>query len=310
MPFFAVIMPCFNAAKHLRETLDTLVSQTFTDWELIAMDDGSSDATLSILHQYAALDPRIIVHTQENSGPSVARNKAALLTDAPYLAFLDADDLWVAQKLTICHQSLTQTDGTHAIFGKINFFAHDHHMPSTSSTVEPRSLNLRDVMGENPICTMSNLVICRTMFLGVSGFDENIVYAEDLEFLARILAAGCDVRGIDVLLVHYRTSTGGLSANLPAMHTGWRNAVESAQNHGALLSKGEIAYAEAIHLRYLARRALRTSQGSDAFMMTLRGITKSPSGFLSNRYRGVATLLASIVAPILPRSLCDRLFSE
>ena len=91
-PGVSIIMPCYNAAAHLPQSVGSVLSQTFSDWELIAVDDGSSDDTLSLLQ--ALTDPRIRVHTQSNQGVSAARNAGLALARGQFVAFLDADDTW------------------------------------------------------------------------------------------------------------------------------------------------------------------------------------------------------------------------
>ena len=93
-PVISVIMPCHNAAAHLPASLASVLAQTFTGWELIAIDDGSSDNTLALLRTQT--DPRIRVHTQINQGVSAARNAGIAVAQGHYIAFLDADDSWDA----------------------------------------------------------------------------------------------------------------------------------------------------------------------------------------------------------------------
>lgn len=91
-PRISIVMPCYNAAAHLPTSVGSVLAQTFTDWELIAVDDGSADGTLAWLE--AQPDPRIRVHHQPNRGVSTARNAGLALARGAYVAFLDADDTW------------------------------------------------------------------------------------------------------------------------------------------------------------------------------------------------------------------------
>ena len=88
---FSVVMPVYNRAKYLRQAIDSVLSQTFTDYELIAVDDGSTDDSPEILKSYGN---RITVVRQPNQGPEVARNTGAALAQGEYLAFLDSDDIF------------------------------------------------------------------------------------------------------------------------------------------------------------------------------------------------------------------------
>lgn len=95
-PLVSVIVPAFNAAQQLRESLDSACAQTCSEIELVLVDDGSTDDTLEIARSFA---PRLRVLEQPRQGPGAARNAGILSTHAPYIAFLDADDLWDPSKL-------------------------------------------------------------------------------------------------------------------------------------------------------------------------------------------------------------------
>lgn len=92
--FFSIIIPVYNVAPYLRECIDSVLDQTFSDWEAICVDDGSTDDGGVILDNYMAKDDRIKVIHQKNAGVSVARNAALEIAKGEYVCFLDADDLW------------------------------------------------------------------------------------------------------------------------------------------------------------------------------------------------------------------------
>ena len=94
MPKFSVIIPVYNVALYLRECLDSVLAQTFTDWEAICVDDGSTDGSGAILDKYAAQDNRFCVIHQKNAGVSAARNAALDVARGEWIAYLDADDFW------------------------------------------------------------------------------------------------------------------------------------------------------------------------------------------------------------------------
>jgi len=100
MPLVSIITPIYNAAPWLRETLDSVRAQTLTDWEQIMVDDGSSDDSVAIAEAAALQDPRFrLIRTLRNMGPSAARNLAIEAARGRFIAFLDADDLWLPEKL-------------------------------------------------------------------------------------------------------------------------------------------------------------------------------------------------------------------
>lgn len=95
-----VIMPAYNAEKTVREAVNSVIAQTVKDWELIVIDDGSTDNTVAILTELADSDSRIrFLQNEKNSGVSYTRNRAVTLATGKWIAFLDSDDIWQPQKL-------------------------------------------------------------------------------------------------------------------------------------------------------------------------------------------------------------------
>jgi glycosyltransferase involved in cell wall biosynthesis len=105
MPEISIVIPAYNAEKYLAETLTGVLAQTFSDWELLLIDDGSTDATAEIAARYARRDSRIRLVRQENRGLPGARNRGIAASDpaSAYLIFLDADDLWEPDALEALH---------------------------------------------------------------------------------------------------------------------------------------------------------------------------------------------------------------
>ena len=96
----SIVIPTFNSEKFIAETILSIQSQTFTNWEVIVVDDGSSDKTVSILSKIAQLDKRIhFFQVEKNSGAGIARNLGLSKANGRYIAFLDSDDLWKPTKL-------------------------------------------------------------------------------------------------------------------------------------------------------------------------------------------------------------------
>lgn len=90
----SVITPCYNGEKYIAETIESVMAQTYAQWEMLIVDDGSADRTAQIVRHYAERDERIRLITQENAGTACARNHAMRLAEGRYIALLDGDDLW------------------------------------------------------------------------------------------------------------------------------------------------------------------------------------------------------------------------
>lgn len=306
-PYFTVIIPVYNAVHTIVETIAGVLAQTERSFELILIDDGSNDDSLRKMLQFAGQDTRIKLIAQANTGVSAARNNGAQEARGQVIAFCDADDFWHPRKLAL-HRQLHEMQADCAIsYGQIEFLetAQSRRARRTTfSTVPPGDLSLAQIIGENPVCTASNLVVTRDAFFRIGGFAAGMNYAEDQEFLARSVSMGERITGIDELLVGYRLSPDGLSVNLEAMYAGWRELV-------ALHAGGrDMSEAEAIFCRYLARRSLRNGNAPrEARRYALRGLSLSRAAFMSDLRRGGATLFAALAASALPSAIRQRVFA-
>ena len=110
MPKISVIIPIYNVEKYLRRCLDSVVAQTFTDWEAICVNDGSPDNSAQILAEYAERDSRFKGVTKENGGLSDARNAGIAVAKGTYVNFLDSDDLIHPQTFEIAYALIQQED--------------------------------------------------------------------------------------------------------------------------------------------------------------------------------------------------------
>lgn len=99
MPQVSIITPCYNASRYISQTIDSVLTQTFTDWEMIIVDDGSKDDSSDIVEKYVKKDSRIRLIQQPNGGSANARNHGIREATGRYIALLDADDLWLPQFL-------------------------------------------------------------------------------------------------------------------------------------------------------------------------------------------------------------------
>lgn len=106
---FSIVIPVYNVAAHLVATLDSMRAQSFTDWECLCVDDGSTDASSAILDSYASRDPRFRVFHQKNAGASEARNVALDHVSGEFFLFLDGDDLLIPEALSQLDATLAQT---------------------------------------------------------------------------------------------------------------------------------------------------------------------------------------------------------
>ena len=100
MDMVSIIIPAYNSARHISGTIESVLAQTYQDWEMLIVDDGSSDHTVPIVREYARQDPRIrLIPLYQHMGAAESRNTAIRTARGRYIAFLDSDDLWHPEKL-------------------------------------------------------------------------------------------------------------------------------------------------------------------------------------------------------------------
>ena len=137
IPTVSIIIPVHNVAPYLETCLDSLLSQTFQDWEAVCIDDGSSDESPAMLDRYAARDARFKVVHQKNGGVSNARNTGLKLAAEPYIQMLDPDD-WAEPDMT--ERLLRMIESTHAELGVCGCFYHHTATGETGRRMPDRKL--------------------------------------------------------------------------------------------------------------------------------------------------------------------------
>jgi glycosyltransferase involved in cell wall biosynthesis len=115
-PFFSVVIPTYNRARSIGEAVRSVQAQTFTDWELIVVDDGSTDDTAQVLAPICAADPRVRYIHQQNAERSAARNTGIAAARGSYICFLDSDDVHLPTHLSAIHARILETGSPVAMF--------------------------------------------------------------------------------------------------------------------------------------------------------------------------------------------------
>jgi glycosyltransferase involved in cell wall biosynthesis len=293
-PVVSVIIPAYNAAAFLETAIQSVQQQTCTRWELVIIDDGSTDETLRIAATYQAQDARITVISQPNRGVSAARNLGVAHSQGELLAFLDADDQWLPAKLS---QHIAQFQAQPRLgvsFAQVEFLSTAGEATGQFTSAQLTGLQPANFLAENPTTTTSNWVLRREVLEQVGGFCEDMSYSEDLEWLLRAsYQSQWQIAGLAQVLTRYRTSSSGLSADLSRMEAGWNLLVERARSYAPDLVEQHFAFAQAIHLRYLARRSLRLSLPATVGVDFIRRALRSDGRILLHQpKRTLLTLVA------------------
>ena len=193
---FSVVVPVYNAAATIGASVASVFAQTEGRFEILLIDDGSSDDSLKVAMELAELDQRIRVISVKNSGASAARNLGMQLSKGEYIAFLDADDIWAPTKLERHLQLHRKPAGHRRKLCADRLFGYRRRSGSAHDFNDcPRRVVTVKLIGENPICTMSNFVIARSNWNSFGRFREDMTHAEDQEWLARAVSGGALIEG-------------------------------------------------------------------------------------------------------------------
>ena len=213
MPQVSIIVPCYNQAHYLDESLQSLLDQTYTDWECIIVNDGSLDATEEIAKQWVARDSRFVYWYQENGGVSSARNLGIKSANSPYILTLDADDKYDPSFLEKAMVVLIHNPEIGIVSSWGRYFT------------DEKELQLYQLSGKTVVDFLfTNAAVGTSLFRKacweqVHGYDENPENGyEDWEFYLRICALGWNVHIIEEVLFFYRQSPVSRSAGFHPIH--------------------------------------------------------------------------------------------
>lgn len=257
-----VVIPAYNASEYIGETIESVLQQSFTDFELLVINDGSTDNTAEVVRSYSQKDSRVTLLSQVNQGVSVARNTGIQQAKGEFVAFLDSDDLWLPNKLDLHVQHLSANPQLGMSFGRVEFISFDGKPTGQLSNPHISNITPKDLYEENPAITPSNAVIRRDVLEQIGGFDRDLSGYADAELFLRVSCYGWQVEGIDRVLVYYRTSVSGMSSQLDSMEEDWNCFTKKIQAYAPDLVKEHYNRARGMLLRYLARRALRLGLAS------------------------------------------------
>ena len=184
-PLVSIIIPTYNRAGLIGETIQSVIAQTVSDWELIIVDDGSNDTTDEVIAQFA--DKRIQYHRIDHSGViGKARNYGMRLSYGAYIAFLDSDDLWRPDKLEFQFSLLNQFPETSFIFSNGVHFGDDESLPAELENLFVGEVFLPMIEEERFIFFVPSFMFKREVLQKVSPIDETLISGGDIDFYFRV----------------------------------------------------------------------------------------------------------------------------
>ncbi|MBK9242356.1 MAG: glycosyltransferase [Acidobacteria bacterium] len=305
-PRVSVLTATFNAAGFIETTLASALRQTFGDFELVVIDDGSSDGTVEVVARLMAADARIRLIRQMNRGPSATRNRAILESRGELIAFLDHDDLWLPDKLA---RQVALIDARPEV-GVVSCY---------SAVIDARHRclgwrlggdangNVADEMIEWDMVSGGSVALMRREALEQVGhLDETLRFREDWDLWIR-LARHVRFATVPCTLVGYTRSPGSESRNYQQMALEGQRVLEKARRDDPRVTTQRLRFCQARDLFAMAVFCAIDGEVSAAWRFLRRSVATSPAPVLRSpkRWAFVGVL---ILQTILPPAAFARVF--
>lgn len=235
MPTVSVIIPTYQLAHLVSQTIESVLAQTYTDYEIIVVNDGSTDNTKEVL---ATFGDKITVIHQENKGVAAARNVGIMAAQGRYIALLDHDDLWLPNKLEKQVAYLESHRNIGLVYSDMQSFNEKGVEPYTFAQKVPLHPfeNIWTMFVRNPIPTCSIVVVRRECLDNVGGFDSTMVPCDDYDMWLRIVEKW-PVYFLNESLTRYRRSVYQQTSNEERMLVGTMRVKEKAFHRNTELQK-------------------------------------------------------------------------
>lgn len=212
-PLVSCIIPVWNGDKYLEEAIQSVLDQTYSNLEIIVVDDGSTDGTTTVISSFG---DQLISIQQERAGPAAARNSGVTSARGDFIAFLDADDIWEPRKTELqVERLLSRKNLSICLCDVKNFWSPELVMTGEQTLME----NSAPVSG----WFAQSMMVRRTVFQFIGLFDASLRHREAMEWLRRATDAGLTVDAVKEILVHRR------------LHLTNRSRARADDDHKALL---------------------------------------------------------------------------
>ncbi|QUS61643.1 glycosyltransferase family 2 protein [Synechocystis sp. PCC 7339] len=312
MKLVSVIIPLHNTEAYIADTIRSVLAQTYTNFELIVVDDESSDQSAMIVRQFK--DQRIKLIHQKNRGLAGSRNTGIRQAQGEYFAFLDADDLWLPEKLASHVEHLDQNPHIGVSFSRSSFIDGQGQPLGIHQMPKLKDIDAGHLLCRNPVGNGSAPVIRRQVLDDIGflddrhGFPEFCYFdeafrlrSEDIECWIRIaIVTDWVIEGIPAALTLYRVNNQGLSADVDLQFQSWLQVMEKTAQYAPALVARWGKPAKAYQLRYLARRAVRFQDTHNALNLLGQALSTHWQIILVEPRRTGLTIAAACLLKICP----------
>lgn len=273
MQLVSIIIPAYNSENYIKETLDSVLAQSYTNWECIVVDNDSSDSTIDIVMSYQ--DRRFQLYIESNPGASFCRNLGINRAKGNYIAFLDSDDIWHPKRLEVC-MSYLQNSQIQMVYS--NYSLIDEKSNQLNKLVKvPSDPSTSELFIENYIGTSSNVVVKKAAIPTLSNGDyfyTDLRMREDHELWLRICKNGL-IRGINQNLLYYRINPNSQQSYLANHTKEWERFLDKVYQVNPFLQQYE-RKAESYQFKSIALRAYRNKDLASTIKYLLLSILYYP----------------------------------
>ncbi|MBH8574219.1 glycosyltransferase [Nostocaceae cyanobacterium CENA369] len=309
LPIISVIIPVYNSEKTIKVTIGSVLKQTFEDFELIIINDGSQDSTLDVISEIK--DSRIKVFTFTNGGGNVSRNRGLNMALGEFVSFLDADDIWTSDKLQLQLQALQENPTAKVAYSWTDYIdENDRFLVSGTHT----SINgdiYEKLLINNFLENGSNPLIYKESIIELGGFDESLKAAQDWDMWLR-LAARYFFVAVPCVQILYRVSAYSLSSNLVRQEKACLQVLERAYQVRPLINQTSWKLSLTNLYKYLTCKALQRPFNKQKGIAAIKFLWKYFLNDYSRLQRISFTLkllFKSVIIIILPPTISTTLLT-
>lgn len=305
-PLVSVIMPVYNAERTLSQSVDSVLVQTFKDFELIIVNDGSTDSTGEILNKLS--DERINIISIQNSGPSAARNEGIRFAKGKYLSFIDSDDLWTKDKLEKQYTKLRNQPECDVVYSWTIFIDENGRYIHPLKPVRYQGNVYEKMLINNFVGSGSNILVTRRSIESSGYFNPDLKYGEEWELLIR-LSKNYKFTVVDEYQIFYRQNPNSLSSSVTDMEKDSLKVIDFAYSNAPdeflkLKSKSIACLNSYLSYLYLSRRNC-VQWNKHAIYTYIKAVKTHPAMLLS--INGVLKLIYLLIISVLPEKYAKNI---
>ena len=310
IPRISVVLPAYNVEAYVGETLASLFAQTESGFEVIAVDDGSTDSTVAILEgwreRFAERDLQLTIVRRSNGGAGAARNDALDRARGKLLCFVDADDLLAPEALALLADMLESDPSLDLVFPLCRHVDQFGRPTGAVSGNDARSrYSARDLVFQNPIHTGTGVMIVRERAEATGRFDTSLPGSIDIDYWIRVVGErDANIAPVPRLLVDYRARPGQITEDWRRMRRGWERVLASAEKIGLRFEGRQRDAALARSVLYWSAIAYKHDDAGAARSLMFEAWRLAPLFALTSRAAWLHT--AACLVSLAPKPMHDK----